>query len=89
VRDGYRADGDWRKYTKAFLMHLKTQTDSIGKLTEMVESSTCALLRFEADSSFCHRSIMADAASERCGAEIRHIVRLQHHGDEPCLVAKR
>ena len=40
VRDGYRADGDWKRYTKRFLNHLKTQKDAIAELADLVESST-------------------------------------------------
>src|SRR5579883_475227 len=36
VRDGYRADGDWKRYTKGFLNHLKTQKDAISLLVELV-----------------------------------------------------
>lgn len=73
VRDGYRADGDWKRYTKGFLNHLKMQKDAISSLVELVETSTCALLCYEADFNFCHRSMVADAVSKRCGAEVEHI----------------
>lgn len=73
VRDGYRADGDWKRYTKGFLNHLKTQKDAIASLAELVESSTCALLCYEADFNFCHRSMVADAVNKECGAEVEHI----------------
>ena len=73
VRDGYRADGDWKRYTQGFLNHLKTQKDAIASLADLVESSTCALLCYEADFNFCHRSMVADAVSKRCGAEVEHI----------------
>lgn len=73
VRDGYRADGDWKRYTKGFLSHLKTQKDAIASLADLVESSTCALLCYEADFNFCHRSMVADAVNKRCGAEVEHI----------------
>jgi uncharacterized protein (DUF488 family) len=72
-RDGYRADGDWKRYTTGFLKHLKTQKNAIASLAERVESSTCALLCYEADFNFCHRSIVAKAVSENCGAEVEHI----------------
>ncbi|KIF11352.1 DUF488 family protein [Xanthomonas citri] len=73
VRDGYREDGDWKRYTKGFLNHLKTQKDAIAELAELVESSTCALLCYEADFNYCHRSMVADAVSKQCGADIEHI----------------
>jgi uncharacterized protein (DUF488 family) len=73
VRDGYRESGDWERYTAGFLKHLKTQKDAIAELADLVQSSTCALLCFEADFNFCHRSMVADAVSKQCGAEVEHI----------------
>jgi uncharacterized protein (DUF488 family) len=73
VRDGYRADRDWKRYTTGFLKHLKTQKDVIASLAELVESSTCALLCYEADFNFCHRSMVADAVNKQCGADVEHI----------------
>lgn len=73
VRDGYREDGDWKRYTTGFLKYLKTQKDAVAELAELVESSTCALLCYEADFNFCHRSMVADAVSKHCGADVEHI----------------
>lgn len=73
VRDGYRADGDWKRYTTGFLNHLETQKDAIASLAGIVESSVCALLCYEADFNFCHRSMVADAVNKHCGAKIEHI----------------
>lgn len=73
VRDSYRADGDWKRYTTGFLKYLNTQKDAIAELAELVQSSTCALLCYEADFNFCHRSMVADAVNKNCGAEIEHI----------------
>lgn len=73
VRDSYREDGDWKRYTSSFLKHLKAQNDAIGELAELVQSSTCALLCYEADFNYCHRSMVADAVSKHCGASVEHI----------------
>ena len=73
VRNSYREDGDWKRYTVGFLKHLKAQNDAIDELAELVQSSTCALLCYEADFNFCHRSMVADAVSKHCGANIKHI----------------
>jgi uncharacterized protein (DUF488 family) len=73
VRDAYRADGDWKRYTKGFLNHLKTQKGAVAQLAELVESSTCALLCYEADFNVCHRSMVANAVNKHCGAKVVHI----------------
>lgn len=73
VRDGYREDGNWRRYTVGFRKYLKSQEGAIADLAALTESSTCALLCYEADFNLCHRSIVADALNEHCGADVEHI----------------
>lgn len=73
VRDRYREDGSWKRYTNGFLKHLKTQQVAIAELSELVSSSNCALLCYEADFNFCHRSMVAKAVHDYCGADIEHI----------------
>jgi uncharacterized protein (DUF488 family) len=73
VRDRYREDGNWKQYTIGFQKHLKTQETAIADLSELVGTSNCALLCYEADFNFCHRSMVATAVRDRCAADVRHI----------------
>lgn len=73
VRNRYREDGDWDRYTEGFMKHLTTQDDAIQVVSGMVISSNCALLCYEADYNFCHRSMVAKAIQEYCNVGIRHI----------------
>lgn len=73
VRDRYREDGNWKRYTDGFLKYLKTQEVAIAELSELANSSSCALLCYEADFNFCHRSMVANAVREHCGANVEHI----------------
>lgn len=73
VRDRYRKDGNWSRYTKDFIQYLNTKETSIAELSSLVSSSNCALLCFEADFNFCHRSMVANAVRDYCGADVRHI----------------
>ncbi|SEQ21670.1 DUF488 family protein [Giesbergeria anulus] len=73
VRDQYRVDGDWKRYTIGFMEHLKLQKSAIANLSGLVHGMNCALLCYEADSNFCHRSMVANAVRDFCGAEIKHI----------------
>jgi uncharacterized protein (DUF488 family) len=75
IRDRYRADGNWKRYTEGFLKHLNGQQNAIDELSELSESAKCALLCYEADYNFCHRSMVAAAVSDYCGASVRHIGR--------------
>jgi uncharacterized protein (DUF488 family) len=73
VRDRYREDGNWKRYTDGFLKYLKAQEVAIAELSELASSSSCALLCYEADFNFCHRSMVANAVREHCGANVEHI----------------
>jgi uncharacterized protein (DUF488 family) len=73
VRNSYREDGNWKRYTSGFLQHLKTQERAVAELADLARTSTCALLCFEADFNFCHRTMVADAVRDRCGAQVHHI----------------
>ena len=73
IRDRYRDDADWRRYKEGFLKYLSTQEDAIEELTKLASSSNCALLCFEADFNFCHRSMVADAVKQQSGMCVSHI----------------
>ena len=73
IRDKYRLDHNWQKYTAGFLAHLATQQSAILALAELVSRKKCALLCYETDFNFCHRAMVAEKLREVCGAEVRHI----------------
>ncbi|MBY0498293.1 MAG: DUF488 domain-containing protein [Nitrosomonas sp.] len=73
VRYRYREDGNWGRYTECFMKYLDTQSNAIAELAALAAMSNCALLCFEADPDFCHRSMVADAVKEYCGAPVKHI----------------
>lgn len=73
VRDKYREDGDWKRYTVGFLKHLALQDDAVGELAALAATSNCALLCFEADHNFCHRSMVADAVKKVAKAKVQHL----------------
>ncbi len=75
VRDQYRADSNWMRYTKGFLKQLATQGPAIDEVSAMATSGNCALLCYEADFNFCHRSMVADAVQRQSGARVHHIVK--------------
>jgi len=73
IRDLYRFDANWRRYKESFLKYLSTQEEAIEELATLAGSSSCALLCFEADFNYCHRSIVADAVKQRSGMRVSHI----------------
>lgn len=73
VRDRYKEDGNWIRYTEGFLQHLQTQKAAIARLSDLTICTNCALLCYEADFNFCHRSLVANAVHDACGALVTHI----------------
>ncbi|WP_241560801.1 DUF488 family protein [Bordetella avium] len=77
VRNQYREDGNWSAYKRGFLRYLATQEAPIAELSAMASTSSCALLCFEADHNYCHRSMVADAVAAVSGARVKHIAVTQ------------
>lgn len=73
VRDQYREDGNWQLYTKGFTKYLSTQASAVESLSTLASTSSCALLCYEADFNFCHRSMVADAVYKFSGMGVVHI----------------
>jgi uncharacterized protein (DUF488 family) len=73
IRNRYRADGNWAQYKVGFLKYLQTQTEALGDLAALAGISKCALVCFEADYNFCHRSMVADAVKQLGDIDVVHI----------------
>lgn len=73
VRNQYREDANWKRYTEGFLKHLKMQKNAIAQVSQLASSSNCVLLCYEADFKFCHRAMVSNAIREYCGADVVHI----------------
>ena len=73
IRDRYREDGNWKRYTEHFLKHLATQDDAVAELAALAATSNCALLCYEADYNFCHRSMVANAVKQVTRARVHHL----------------
>jgi uncharacterized protein (DUF488 family) len=73
VRDRYKKDGCWKRYTEGFLKYLSDQTQAVSELADRAAEKNCVLLCFEADYRVCHRSFVADAVHRHSGASVRHI----------------
>ncbi len=73
VRNAYKEDEDWNRYTSGFAEHLRTQDESIQRLIALASASNCALLCYEADYNYCHRNMVATAASKMSELDVRHL----------------
>lgn len=75
IREHYRASRDWDAYTVAFMRHLRSQSGAVCELARLCESRAVALLCFEANAAFCHRTYVARAVAAMTGGNILHIGR--------------
>lgn len=73
IRNRYRQDRDWQRYTQGFMEHLHTQAAALDELSGLAGSRSCALLCYEADYHLCHRALVANALHERYGTHIHHV----------------
>lgn len=72
VRNLYKQNGDWSVYTKGFKAYVQTQGAVLEELHELAQEKRCALLCFEADAQFCHRSLVGIEMMRRYGMNVRH-----------------
>jgi len=75
VRDRYREDGDWNRYTAAFLSHLARQGAAVKDLATQARREPTAVLCFEADFNRCHRTYVARAVAQQTGVQVAHLTR--------------
>lgn len=73
IRAQYRADGDWKAYTAAFLKHLRMQSRAVDELASLCQQHPTALLCFEADAQLCHRTYVARAVAAVASGCVMHI----------------
>ena len=73
IRDQYRTDNDWDRYTRHFMEHLHLQSPAIEELRALAVSQPVAVLCYEADFNRCHRAYVARAAARLAGAAVCHI----------------
>ena len=87
IRDAYRVDRDWHRYTVAFNAYLKTQDASLRELAKISRTTAACLVCFEADQTFCHRTYVARAARRFAAPAVVHINSQTTIADSPLRVA--
>ncbi len=73
IRDQYKKDGNWERYTEDFMAHLQQQQPSLEELASLASAEPVALLCYEADFNRCHRTYVARAVAKLLEAEVCHI----------------
>lgn len=70
IRDQYRRDHDWARYTEAFLAHLAGHTNAVAALAVEASRRRTVCLCFEADPERCHRTYVAEAVASLSGGRV-------------------
>jgi uncharacterized protein (DUF488 family) len=83
IRDRYRIDGNWSRYSRAFAAYLESQTEVLRGLTRTMKAERCSLMCFEADYTLCHRNLVA----RELGGSIVHLTAHGPVAEEPAVVA--
>jgi uncharacterized protein (DUF488 family) len=73
IRNQYKADSNWKTYTKEFLKYIKTQEIALRELVKISQTDSTCLVCFEADFSMCHRTFVARAARQLGGPVVSHL----------------
>jgi uncharacterized protein (DUF488 family) len=73
IRNQYRQDTNWSRYTQDFLAYLQTQTAAVRELAQFAREANTCLVCFEADFSMCHRTYVARAAQGLGAPPVQHL----------------
>jgi uncharacterized protein (DUF488 family) len=73
VRNQYKRDGSWARYTTGFMRHLATQEAAVDELAKLAKATPTCLVCFEADFSYCHRTFVARAARAAGAPAVMHL----------------
>jgi hypothetical protein len=87
VRDQYKVDGDWSRYTQGFMAYLDKQGAEIDDLAKTARGQRACLVCFEADFNFCHRTYVARAVHTAGGPVVQHLSAKTVTADSPALLA--
>jgi uncharacterized protein (DUF488 family) len=73
VRDAYRDDNNWARYTRRFMTHLHEQHEAVRELATIARERRSALMCYEADYLQCHRSMVAEAVVASTCMAVTHL----------------
>lgn len=59
IRDNYKLDNNWSTYVQLYNAYLDANPEILKPILPYLSSLRCALMCFEADANFCHRSLIA------------------------------
>jgi uncharacterized protein (DUF488 family) len=87
IRNRYRVDNNWQRYTRDFTRHLTNQAESVDELAKIARATTTCLVCYEADYAICHRTYVARAARRVGAPRVMHLTDRTACPDEPIRLA--
>lgn len=77
IRNQYKLDHDWMRYTRDFLAYLRQhRTKELEHLAELASQTPSALMCFEANAAQCHRSLVTYLMAQARPIAVEHLVKL-------------
>lgn len=73
IRDRYKLDQNWKRYEKSFNEYIEGQKPALVELAVFAEKVDACLVCFEADFNFCHRNLVAQAATRGRKLRVVHL----------------
>jgi uncharacterized protein (DUF488 family) len=83
IRNAYREDHDWTRYTRAFMQHLDRQEAAVTELAALARAQPTALLCYETDFNRCHRTYVARAVAGQADLPLQHLTASGPVEDSP------
>jgi uncharacterized protein (DUF488 family) len=87
VRDAWKEDHDWARYSRAFMQHLGRQDAALKELAGLARAQPTALLCYEADFNRCHRTYVARAVAGQADLSVQHLTATGPVEDSPAGLA--
>lgn len=86
IRNAYKLDGDWDRYTRRFMTYLQDQDACVQELAKIAGNTTACLVCFEADFSACHRTYVGRAAQRAGAPQLKHLTARTVFADQALRV---
>lgn len=83
IREAYKQDSDWARYTRSFMTYLASRRDTLSELAKLAQATSACLVCFEADYTMCHRTYVAREAHKLGAPSVAHLTKTRTIADSP------
>ncbi|MCW1966670.1 MAG: DUF488 domain-containing protein [Anaerolineae bacterium] len=74
IRDTYKKNQNWEQYAQEFNLYLKSLQSEVASLATRASHENIALMCFEANHNYCHRSLICAEITKRFNMPATHIM---------------